>query len=171
VDFQSCTFRGHTRLSCWRSYFLFAPVMLMRPPVDIFSAINVPAVIIIWTNSGLPPSEIGSRIASVYERALTTTVDDLEHVEYQSLYGASGTVIGGLIFTTIATLFFVPSASAVLRRERGPEGAVPNPPSESSDGNEPNVPEPASPCPNYVSPSGFLGRIKEIIKIVLGKQR
>jgi multidrug efflux pump subunit AcrB len=69
--------------------FIFAPVMLLRTPVDIFPAINVPVVSIIWTDSGLPPSEMGSRITSVYERALTTTVDNIEHIESQSLYGVS----------------------------------------------------------------------------------
>src|ERR1700739_362805 len=69
--------------------FLFAPVMLMRTPVDIFPAINVPVVSVVWTDSGLPASEMGSRIASVYERALTTTVDNIEHIESQSLYGVS----------------------------------------------------------------------------------
>src|SRR5580700_1549638 len=61
--------------------FLFAPVMLMRTPVDIFPEINVPVVSIIWTYSGLAPSEMGDRITSVYERALTTTVDNIEHIE------------------------------------------------------------------------------------------
>ncbi|HEY1581125.1 MAG TPA: efflux RND transporter permease subunit [Terracidiphilus sp.] len=69
--------------------FLFAPVMLMRTPVDIFPSINVPVVSIIWTYSGLAPSEMGDRITSVYERALTTTVDNIEHIESQSLYGVS----------------------------------------------------------------------------------
>ena len=69
--------------------FLFAPVMLMRTPVDIFPAINVPVVSVIWTYSGLAPSEMGDRITSVYERALTTTVDNIEHIESQSLYGVS----------------------------------------------------------------------------------
>src|ERR1700739_2948829 len=69
--------------------FLFAPVMLMRTPVDIFPAINVPVVSIIWTYSGLAPSEMGDRITSVYERALTTTVDNIERIESQSLYGVA----------------------------------------------------------------------------------
>jgi len=69
--------------------FLFAPVMLMRTPVDIFPEINIPVVSIIWTYSGLAPSEMGDRITSVYERALTTTVDNIEHIESQSLYGVA----------------------------------------------------------------------------------
>jgi multidrug efflux pump subunit AcrB len=80
-------------------------------------------------------------------------------------------VIGGLSFATIATLFFVPTVFSILRREKGSEGGVPNPPSGSSDGNDQNAPEPRNTSPNYASPKGNLGRIKEIIKIVLGKQR
>src|SRR6202046_1050852 len=69
--------------------FLFAPVALMRTPVDIFPEINIPVVSIIWTYSGLAPTEMGDRITSVYERALTTTVDNIEHIESQSLYGVA----------------------------------------------------------------------------------
>jgi CzcA family heavy metal efflux pump len=69
--------------------FLFAPVTLMRTPVDIFPEINIPVVSIIWTYSGLAPTEMGDRITSVYERALTTTVDNIEHIESQSLYGVA----------------------------------------------------------------------------------
>ena len=69
--------------------FLMAPVMLLRTPVDIFPAINVPVVSIIWTFTGLAPSEMETRITSIYERALTTTVDNIEHIESQSLNGVS----------------------------------------------------------------------------------
>jgi multidrug efflux pump subunit AcrB len=69
--------------------FLMAPVMIMRTPVDIFPAINVPVVSIIWTYTGLVPSEMETRITSIYERALTTTVDNIEHIESQSLNGVS----------------------------------------------------------------------------------
>jgi multidrug efflux pump subunit AcrB len=69
--------------------FLMAPVIIMRTPVDIFPAINVPVVSIIWTYTGLVPSEMETRITSIYERALTTTVDNIEHIESQSLNGVS----------------------------------------------------------------------------------
>src|SRR3984885_2973404 len=69
--------------------FLFAPVMLMRTPVDIFPAINVPVVSIIWTYSGLAPSAMGDRITSVYDRALARPNDNIEHIESQSLYGVA----------------------------------------------------------------------------------
>jgi multidrug efflux pump subunit AcrB len=69
--------------------FLAAPVMMVRTPVDIFPSINVPVVSIIWTYTGLVPSEMETRITSIYERALTTTVDNIEHIESQSLNGVS----------------------------------------------------------------------------------
>src|SRR6202171_5323536 len=69
--------------------FLAAPIMLLRTPVDIFPAINVPVVSVIWTYTGLVPTEMETRITSIYERALTTTVDNIEHIESQSLNGVS----------------------------------------------------------------------------------
>jgi multidrug efflux pump subunit AcrB len=69
--------------------FLAAPVMITRTPVDIFPSINIPVVSIIWSYTGLAPAEMESRITSIYERALTTTVDNIEHIESQSLNGVS----------------------------------------------------------------------------------
>src|ERR1700737_299496 len=69
--------------------FLIAPVALLRTPVDIFPAINVPVVSVIWSYTGLVPTEMETRITSIYERALTTTVDNIEHIESQSLNGVS----------------------------------------------------------------------------------
>src|SRR6266496_2909252 len=69
--------------------FLISPVMMMRTPVDIFPSINIPVVSIIWTFNGLVPTEMEQRIASIYERALTTTVGNIEHIESQSLNGVS----------------------------------------------------------------------------------
>src|SRR6266851_5012514 len=69
--------------------FLVSPVVMMRTPVDIFPSINIPMVSIIWTFNGLVPSEMETRITSIYERALTTTVGNIEHIESQSLNGVS----------------------------------------------------------------------------------
>jgi multidrug efflux pump subunit AcrB len=63
--------------------------MLLRTPVDIFPEINIPVVSIIWTFTGLAPSEMETRITSIYERALTTTVGNVQHIESQSLNGVS----------------------------------------------------------------------------------
>ena len=64
-----------------------APVVILRTPTDIFPNINIPVVSIIWNYNGLVPKEMSDRIVSVTERALTTTVDNIQHIESQSLYG------------------------------------------------------------------------------------
>ena len=62
-------------------------VAIFRTPTDIFPNINIPVVSIIWNYNGLVPREMSDRIVSVTERNLTTVVDNIEHVESQSLYG------------------------------------------------------------------------------------
>src|SRR5215469_71695 len=62
---------------------------IVRTPTDIFPNINIPVVSIIWTYNGLVPREMNNRIVYVTERALTTTVDNIEHIESQSLYGVA----------------------------------------------------------------------------------
>jgi len=62
-------------------------VAIFRTPTDIFPNINIPVVSIIWSYNGLVPREMSDRIVSVTERNLTTVVDNIEHVESQSLYG------------------------------------------------------------------------------------
>jgi multidrug efflux pump subunit AcrB len=67
--------------------FLSAPLVLMRTPTDIFPEIDIPVVSVIWTYNGLPAEEMAARIVSVTERSLSTTVNDIDHVESQSLNG------------------------------------------------------------------------------------
>src|ERR1700758_3888944 len=62
-------------------------VSILRTPTDVFPNINIPVVSIIWNYNGLVPKEMSDRIISITERNLTTTVDNIEHVESQSLYG------------------------------------------------------------------------------------
>lgn len=62
---------------------------ILRTPADIFPNINIPVVSMIWTYSGMVPKEMADRIISVTERSLTTTVDNIEHIESQSLYGVA----------------------------------------------------------------------------------
>jgi len=59
----------------------------LRTPVDIFPEIRVPVIAVAWQYAGLPPDEMAGRIITPYERTLTTTVNDIEHVESQSLQG------------------------------------------------------------------------------------
>jgi multidrug efflux pump subunit AcrB len=56
-------------------------------PVDIFPNINIPVVSIIWNYTGFSPQQMEGRIVSITEKALTTTVNDIEHIESQSLNG------------------------------------------------------------------------------------
>jgi len=62
-------------------------VAIFRTPTDIFPNINIPVVSIIWNYNGLVPKDMSDRIVSVTERNMTTVVDNIEHVESQSLYG------------------------------------------------------------------------------------
>jgi multidrug efflux pump subunit AcrB len=68
---------------------IISPVILLRTPVDIFPNINIPVISVIWTYSGLAPAEMGTRIVSIFERSLTTSVNNIEHIESQSLNGVA----------------------------------------------------------------------------------
>jgi len=62
-------------------------VSIVRTPVDIFPNIDIPVVTVAWQYSGLSPEEMSGRVIYNYERSLTTTVNDIEHIESQSLNG------------------------------------------------------------------------------------
>jgi len=61
----------------------------IETPKDIFPNINIPVITIVWTYTGLTPTEMQGRIVTVCERALTTTVNDMEHTESESYQGVS----------------------------------------------------------------------------------
>jgi multidrug efflux pump subunit AcrB len=67
--------------------FILGALAIVRTPTDIFPNIDIPVVSIIWSYNGLTPDDMSDRIVSVTERALTTTVDNIQHIESQSLYG------------------------------------------------------------------------------------
>ncbi|MET0591442.1 MAG: efflux RND transporter permease subunit, partial [Polyangiaceae bacterium] len=60
---------------------------ILRMPTDIFPEIDIPVISVVWNYGGLPPEEMEKRIVNGYERGLTTTVNDIEHIESQSLTG------------------------------------------------------------------------------------
>src|SRR5437660_12786242 len=68
---------------------IMGTLAIFRTPTDIFPNINIPVVSIIWNFNGLVPQDMSDRIVSITERALTTTVDNIEHIESQSLYGVA----------------------------------------------------------------------------------
>jgi multidrug efflux pump subunit AcrB len=62
-------------------------VAITRTPKDIFPSINIPVVSVLWSYAGMSPEGMESHIVSQFERGLTTTVDNIEHIESQSIYG------------------------------------------------------------------------------------
>ena len=64
-----------------------APVVILRTPTDIFPTINIPVVSIAWQYTGLSPEELEGRVTTPYEKALTTLVDNIQHIESTTLNG------------------------------------------------------------------------------------
>ena len=64
-----------------------APVVILRTPTDIFPNINIPVVSIGWTYTGLNPEELEGRLTTPYEKALTTLVDNIQHIESTTYNG------------------------------------------------------------------------------------
>ena len=92
--------RPYTFLVMALLILLATPLVLLRMSTDIFPEINIPVISIVWTYGGLSAQEIGQRITAVNERSLTTTVNDIEHIESQSLAGLA-----------IIKIFFQPNAN------------------------------------------------------------
>jgi len=63
------------------------PIVILRTPVDIFPNIDIPVVSVAWAYAGLSPQQLSDRIVVQFERQMTTTVNDIEHTESQSLNG------------------------------------------------------------------------------------
>src|ERR1700754_3312894 len=78
---------------------LLSPVIILRTPVDIFPNINIPVIAVSWTYTGLNPEEMEGRITTVYERVLTTLVDNIDHIESTTYPG-----------TAIVRIFLQPGA-------------------------------------------------------------
>src|SRR3984957_18792005 len=67
---------------------LFGGMAALKTPTDIFPPIKIPVIAVVWTYNGLTPSDMSGRVVYYYERALTTTVSNIEHIESQSYYGS-----------------------------------------------------------------------------------
>src|SRR5580704_14902932 len=66
---------------------ILGPLAILNMPVDIFPNINIPVVTMLWNYAGFSPEQMASRIVTLSERSLTTTVNDIEHTESNSLNG------------------------------------------------------------------------------------
>jgi CzcA family heavy metal efflux pump len=92
--------RPYTFLVMALLILIATPLVLLKMSTDIFPEINIPVISIVWTYTGLSAQEVGNRITAVNERSLTTTVNDIEHIESESLSGFS-----------IIKIFFQPNAN------------------------------------------------------------
>lgn len=79
---------------------ILSPVVILQTPTDIFPNIDIPVIAVSWDYAGLSPSEMEGRITSVYERVLTTTVDNIEHIESTTING-----------TAVVRVYLQPNAS------------------------------------------------------------
>lgn len=79
---------------------ILSPIVILGTPTDIFPSINIPVIAVAWTYTGLSPEQTEGRITTVYERVLTTTVDNIEHIESTTVNG-----------TAIVKVFLQPKAS------------------------------------------------------------
>ncbi len=66
---------------------LLAPVVISQTPADIFPSIDIPVIAVAWQYTGLNPQEMEGRLTTFYERFVTTTVDNIEHIESTTING------------------------------------------------------------------------------------
>ena len=66
---------------------IVGPLAALRTPVDIFPDIRIPVIAVIWQYTGLQPDQMAGRMTTQSQRALTTTVNDIEHIEATSYNG------------------------------------------------------------------------------------
>src|ERR1700686_2194833 len=79
---------------------LMSPVVILRTPTDIFPNIDIPVIAVAWQYTGPNPEELEGRTPTVYEPVLTTTVDNIEHIESTTVNGQA-----------IVKIFLQPNAS------------------------------------------------------------
>jgi multidrug efflux pump subunit AcrB len=66
---------------------IFGPLAALRTPTDIFPDIRIPVISVVWSYTGMQPQDMAGRVIYSYERSLSSTVNDIEHIESQSLPG------------------------------------------------------------------------------------
>ena len=99
--------RPYTFVVMSLAILLLGATAIVTMPVDIFPYIDIPVVSVVWTYGGIPPEEMEKRIVTIFERAMTTTVNDIEHIESQSYYGVA-----------VVRVYFQPNAGWIWRWPR-----------------------------------------------------
>jgi len=79
--------RPYTFIVAALAIVLMTPIVLERTPTDIFPDINIPVVSVAWNYTGLSPQQMDDRVIAIFERYLTTVVDNIDHVESQIVAG------------------------------------------------------------------------------------
>src|ERR1044071_2769348 len=85
--------RPYTFVVLALAILIAGPLAALRTPVDIFPDIRIPIIAAIWQYTGLQPDQMSGRMTTQFQRSLTTTVNDIEHIESNSYTGLSITKI------------------------------------------------------------------------------
>ena len=104
---------------------IMGPVTILRTPTDIFPNIDIPVVSVIWQYSGLSAEQMSSRIVILTERVLSTTVNNIEHVESQSMTGIAVVKIFFQPHVDISTAIAQVTAVSQTQLRQLPAGTTP----------------------------------------------
>ena len=81
--------RPYTFVVLALTLLVIGPLAAMRTPTDIFPDIRMPVIAVAWQYTGLPPDQMSGRVSTLFQRSLTTTVNDIEHIEANTYPGIS----------------------------------------------------------------------------------
>jgi len=81
--------RPYTFVVMSMAILLLGVAAILTMAIDIFPYIDIPVISIVWSYNGISPDEMAARVVTIFERAMTTTVNDIEHIESQSYTGVS----------------------------------------------------------------------------------
>ena len=104
---------------------IMGPLAALRTPTDIFPEIRIPVIAVAWAYTGLPPDQMAGRISTLYQRVLTTTVNDIEHLEANSYNGLGIVKIFFHPGVNIATANAQVTAISQTMLRQMPPGALP----------------------------------------------
>ena len=104
---------------------ILGPLSIINTPTDIFPNIDIPVVSIVWQYQGLSAVDMANRIVTLTERTLTTTVDNIDHIESQSLVGVA-----------VVKVYFQPKVT-ISHGHRTDHGSLANSVAPATPGNNP----------------------------------
>jgi CzcA family heavy metal efflux pump len=104
---------------------IIGPLAALRTPTDIFPDIRIPVIAVAWQYTGLPPDQMAGRISTLFQRTLTTTVNDIEHIEANTYPGISVVKIFFQPGVNIATANAQVTAISQVALRQMPAGTTP----------------------------------------------